>query len=72
MQTARVKTAFSGATATPPQLLRRPSSTLHLSGDPLRTVSLTEYEYEVWNQDVLNKRHRERSLFLNEPPSMLA
>lgn len=42
MQTARVKTACSGATATPPQVLHRPSSTLHLLGDPLHTVSLSD------------------------------
>lgn len=57
-QTARVKTACSGATATPPQVLHRLSSTLHQLGDPHRTVSLSDgSEAGLWT--FLHKRHSE-------------
>lgn len=56
-QTATVKTACSGATATPPQALHRPSSTLHRLGDRHHRVSSSD-EADAGKR----KRHSERAL----------
>lgn len=60
-QTARVKKACLGATATPLQVLHRPSSTLHQLGDPRHTVSPSDgSEAGIWS--FLYKRHSEWAL----------
>lgn len=59
-QTARAKTACSGATATPPPAPRRPSCTPHQLGDPHQTVSP---KLEAWNFS--HKPHSERAPLSN-------